>query len=102
MGERRRLQLGSTRGILKSQTMESAIRLDFRMLKSSEAKSHGFRILFTVDVVAEDALQEVTDVVNNFLQADSGVHDSFIKSCRLSLGERMCLFLQSSVNCNLK
>lgn len=65
---------------------ESAPSADFRLLKV--AQSLGFKIVFTVDVAEEAALPEITEVVENFVRTDSGVHNSFIHELQAELKRR--------------
>jgi len=59
-----------------------------RRLKAIEKQANGFRIYFTVDVLEEQVIEEVKNVVNNFVQADSGVHERFVEELKSELENR--------------
>jgi len=59
-----------------------------RRLEAGEKQLTGFKIHFTVDVVEEAIIPELTNVVKNFVRTDSGVHESFVNELHSELKTR--------------
>lgn len=59
-----------------------------RRLEAGEKQLIGFKLHFTVDVVEETVIPQLTNVVKNFVRTDSGVHESFVNELHSELKTR--------------
>merc|ERR1719161_1295810 len=59
-----------------------------RRLQAGETQSSSFRIHFTVDVVQDEAIAQIKNVMENFVDAGSGVQETFITELQSELKSR--------------